>query len=208
MNNEFNWKLELTFDGITYLYEWYEEYYKSNPVGYYGKITATDTGEDIRNNEIAKFVTAAAIAFRVEQIRAERKSLDIALHRPDALKNLIMQYVERAQKGEFLGQYNIQIFYVQHVAALLDLPMSYVSDLVAELIQEERVGLTGNIFITYEEYAEDRKRAYEDTGHKSFFASDWGYWSCGACGNSGDPEDPETADASKIPCTPPIDIAK
>jgi hypothetical protein len=208
MDNEFNWKLELTFDGITYLYEWYEAYYKDNPMGYFSRITLSDTGETISNNDMAKAVSNAAIAFRVEQVKAEQKDLDIALRRPDALKNLIMHYVERSQKGEFLGQFNNQNFYVQNVAALMDLPMSYASDLVFELIQEKRVGLTGNIFITYEEYAEDRRRAYEDTGHKSFFASDWGYWSCGACGNSGDPEDPETADASKIPCTPTVDIVE
>jgi hypothetical protein len=202
MDNENKWSLKLSFDNKNYLYEWSEYFHEGKSFGYFAKVLDEETRKELRYTPESEAVIKAAVAFRVSQIREETKN---SIPENGKSKKLILEYAERARNGEFLGQYNDQTLFVQEVAKLLDFSFSYTFDFVQELIQEQKIGLNGNILIPYEDYIATFTYLYKRTGHKLLSVSDWGYWGCQACSKHGDPDDPNTADPSKVPCVPSIE---
>lgn len=94
---------------------------------------------------------------------------------------------KRAGSGEFVGQFNSTMIYVQEIAEILNLEMPKVLKVIDEImIPQKRIGLNGMILTSWESQEEARISLERSTGHKNLSMSDFGYWGCSACGKHGD----------------------
>lgn len=176
------WKLTITHNEATYTFSWQKETYGDNSV-WLPRVTAADgskVSEDMNN-----LIRSTAGAYRRAQLIHEKKAKNVFdILNESRVKEDIMDLIERAEDGEYVGQYNYGMLYVQEAAAALDISEMYAHENVAKLIEEKRVGLSGNIFIPYEDYKNDLDELFEKTGHKQLFRTDV-TWHCKACGKTG-----------------------
>lgn len=188
--SDFDWSMRMSFDGVNYEYSWQESFYKDKSMGYYGIITNIDTGENLHGSSqewIEQAISHAASVFRQTQLRNEKTETRRSLSLAHDVSEKILKFYERSTTGEYLGQRsNNELFYVQDVASLLDMPMQYVLKTIDEMIKTGKIGLNGMILIPYEQYAETFRQLEKSTGHKQISISDFGWWSCVACGQNGD----------------------
>lgn len=190
-----DWVFELKVDGHEYRVIWQHISRKdANGVGEHWIVVEKDGKEVREDGDLAR---AAAQTYRQLQVRGEYKFPDFIDYannideypekRKERLKEIILDLFERVQKGEYLGQYNNELIYVQEVQRILD--EHDTLSLVDELVAENRLGLNGMILTTAEASNAAFKYWEENTGHKRLSVGDWGYWGCAFCGAHGDPED-------------------
>jgi hypothetical protein len=202
------WFLELGFAGTRYIVAW--EFVTSVEYGnsehYLNTYEVTDKGEkyvkesgDENELKIQESLIQAAIAFRKSEIRKDY-DLNMLWTQEEKGKEWVMDIINRAFAGEYMGQYRNEHLYVQDVMDIFDQPLaSPFNKVFRELVEAKKIGLEGNIFITYEQYEENRAYAKESSGgHQDYHVNDYGDWFCGYCGNSADNQ--EGISATTIPC--------
>lgn len=188
-----DWVFELTVDGATYRVVWMN--YIREADGYEEhNLTTFKDGVSADNSDVnTSAAVEAARAYRMTQLKNEyglvNPGFEFYSNRTAKLKEIILALAQRSWGSEYLGQYHYSWFYIQDVAAALDIEMTEAISLVDELMDEEKIGLNGFILIPHEDYIKTFEFLESKYGHKRLSISDFGYWHCSFCGASGEPED-------------------
>ena len=81
------------------------------------------------------------------------------------VKEAILDIFDRVSKKEYLGGNSSDLMYLQTVAELLGVaPYHNLRPICEELIKEKKLGLCGNILISYECWLEDQKESAKSKG--------------------------------------------
>lgn len=171
------WQADVTVDGTTRTVMW--DRIEVEPSGLVTHMLQLDDGS--RDSAYLE----AACALRRDQLRAE---LTIpSLEDLRALADFIESLYLRSMEGEFVGQHDEKLLYVQQVASLVGCTAPALLFPAIELLSnEQRIALNGMILWDWQSIADSRDRAQKRTGHWALAVSDFGYWSCTACGKRGD----------------------
>jgi hypothetical protein len=185
------WSFAIQHSDHTYLVSWalanngHDEYD-------YGYLLAFKDGvlfNNYEDNDDISAAVAAAIEFRIVQLRAEYPLFhcekDGQLSWREQVKNAIESIAIRSFTQEYVGQKSFMGLYVQDVAKILDISLDHAWDMAEELIREKRIGLNDSIFIPFDRYAANQQRLKEQTGHVDFSSYDT-EWKCRFCGATGD----------------------
>lgn len=144
---------------------------------------AYSVARELRIAEIRKGLVA-------EGIIKDESTLSSGLHSEAEIAEATETIFHRVQNGEFLGQRQGTIIYVQDVAEILGSKPFVVLKTIGKVLEpEKRIGLNGMILTSWEEQEEARASLEEQTGHKDLSLSDFGGWHCAACGKHGDEYD-------------------
>lgn len=191
-----DWTMGLSFDGLQVEFRWRELSYDGRSIDHWGKLVDPETGESIRFEQGKDWqeqaIRNAVAAFRVAQLREE---LQLANSIPfmtdeEVRKSTVLDLFERSERGEYLGQLSThQFFYVQNLAAILDMDMHRALEIVDRLVAEGKLGLNGMILIPHEQQEDGFRHWEKQTGHRRLSMGDFGNWSCSACGSWGDERD-------------------
>lgn len=200
--NEFNWNMRLGIGDLNAEYRWREFLHNDKSLGYQGEVIDLDTGMKIydssSNDWIVQSICSASSSFRKTELNKQYENIISSSHSsPELLDDLIIDLYEQSTQGVYLGQIsNNQLFYVQDLSQLLNFPNGFTLRKIDALIRDKRIGLNGMILISYEQYAENKKKAEIVTGHKGFNSSDFGNWFCSVCNQDGD----EYTNPREFPC--------
>ncbi len=197
LHDDHSWKLELSYGDHRVEFAWEESFTRDDrSAGYYAKVRSRDSQKALPYDLewLERAAREAAISFRRVELRRELGYSVDSLDRARKLE-LIVELFERAERGEYMGQYLNQNLYVEDLAALLELPSRIAFELVQELVDEYRIGLAGHVLITHDLQEAGFRYWEEKTGHRRISMGDSANWYCSACGQSGDErEDPRSVD--------------
>lgn len=191
-----DWTMGLSFGELQVEFRWRELSYDGRTIGHWGKIVDPATGEEIRFEQGKDWqeqaIRNAVAAFRIEELRQEL-GLDNSISfmtDEEVRKATVLDLFERSERGEYLGQLsNQQLFYVQNLAAILEMDMRQARDLVDGLCAEGKLGLNGMILIPNAQQEAAFASWQKSTGHRRLTMGDFGSWGCSACGSWGDEYD-------------------
>jgi len=200
----YDWSLGLRFGELAVSFSW-REYLtpKGDSQGYWGFVLSAEDSESSTEEQrfspkeywLKDAVIEAASNFRRAELRREIPTNTLEWVTSSELKKAkILELFERAEAGEYLGQRSgNRNLYVQDLAGIFDADFGHIRDLVDELVEEGRIGLSGMILISAESYEDGFRYWREQTGHRRLFVGDWGGWACHACGKTGDElDDPKS----------------
>lgn len=176
------WQADVTIDGTTRTVMW--DRIEVDPSGLVTHMLELDDGS--RDSAYLE----AACELRRDQLRAELSIPPLEDLR--ALADFIESLYLRSMEGEFVGQRDEKLLYVQQVASLVgcDAP-ALLFPAIELLSNEQRIALNGMILWDWQNIGDSRARTHKRTGHWALTVSDFGYWACSACGKRGDDyEDP------------------
>lgn len=222
-----NWQLAIGFCGEKFVAAWVNTARPNDPDPNSNNLVvfkefAPDQLEEIQSgkhgrtvgvlvNPLADQVSAAAKAFAISQVRdlyppaeyfyfPKKDKVGFGGFPLTSYNDIVVDLFLRSQAGEYIGQSN-QFLYVQDVAAILKFDFQETYKIVATEIANKRLGLNGNILISYSEMKADQEYLLKETGHRDYyvidFTSEWGCKACGAFSSFDDDKGP-----NDIECNP------
>jgi hypothetical protein len=199
-----HWFLKISFDSRSYIVAWENvtsvQYGNSDHyLNVYELVGGIEVSVGNGNpSAVEDSLIRAAQAFRKSEV-GKGYDHNMLFLNEDKAKDWVMDIVNRAFAGEYMGQYRNENFYTQDVLDILGISYnSSFNKIFNELIEEKRVGLNGNIFISYDQYKENRAYAKESSGHLNYHVNDYGDWFCDYCGNNADSQ--EGISPTAVPC--------
>lgn len=201
------WAISFFYNGDTTEFAWCHVYgaKEDNPYSdYHPRVRVNGEEVDIYKNlhalKIAQTLRAPEVRKELQDALSEEGSIIRDFYRDSDIADAAEILYERAQTGEFLGQLNGRMIYVQEVAEILDCAVGTVLGAVSNvLIPEKRLGLNGMILTTWE--SQEKTKAFLEWhfGHKDMDRGDFGWWSCAHCGKSGDDYSDPSAEKCERP---------
>lgn len=201
-----DWEIEFLFNNERFLVTW-EHFTQSKTGNTDHYLVSYQDNKDKWLKVDKTSALAAAAAWRSQEIR---KKYYEQLHGIEVMiggtkqsleqrfDDVIYDLFKRSEAGEYVGQ-SSSFIYIQDAARILDEPYKQVFVSVHRLIESKKLGLTGNILISWEQYDANQKYWLRKTGHKGFDSSDMGgNWWCTICGAKGEWVDGD--DPKKVPC--------
>lgn len=198
------WAMQFVYNGDITDVAWCQITSTTNNFADYGvRIRVNGVIVDDRENQESFEVAKTLRKQEVYKELLEGKKADIlgdtSFYNRDDIADATETLWKRASTGEFVGQFNSSMIYVQEVASILGIHMSKVLEAIdGILVPQKRIGLNGMILTTWESQEGERAFLEEKYGHKNMSLSDFGYWGCSACGKHGDDYD----NPKDYPCEP------